>query len=59
MYEVIGTILFEVSFMGDPGERDGALNDLLELKHDLDEAIEIDNNIKSEVFGGEPEDKDE
>lgn len=59
LYEVIGTILYEVSFMGDPGERDGALNDLLEMKQELDEAIEIDNNIKSEVFGGEPEDNDE
>ncbi|MCD6436445.1 MAG: hypothetical protein J7L15_08735, partial [Clostridiales bacterium] len=58
LYELIGTVLSEVSFLGEPEDRDEAYKDLLEsdkeYNNKLDEKDEQDNikkSITNEIFG--------
>lgn len=51
VYEIIGSLLEEISFMGTPENRDEALQDILDTKEEIEEALETGElgNVFDEV----------
>jgi len=66
VYDLISTILFEISFLGPPEDRDEAFEELLESSEkyknefgDLYDHDEVKKSIKNKIFGTDMEAKDE